>query len=78
MRRNPLAKVLLPVSSVYDRHDSMDGMDDDNFYLKNPVDYIATSWSKHLSSCENMAFQTKAGLISLRKQLSRWMNGIST
>jgi esterase/lipase superfamily enzyme len=46
VRRNPLAKVLLPVSSVNDRHDSMDGMYDDNFYLRNPVDDIATSRSK--------------------------------
>jgi len=49
----------LPVSSVYDRHDSMDGMDDDNFYLKNPVDYIATPWSKHLSSCREHGFSNE-------------------
>ena len=59
MRRNPLAKVLLPVSSVYDRHDSMDAMDDDNFYLKNPVDYIATPCSKHLSSCREHGFSNE-------------------
>ena len=61
MRRNPLAKVLLPVSNVNDRHDSMDGMYDDNFYLKNPVDYIATSWSKHLSSCREHGFSNEGG-----------------
>ena len=60
----------MPVSSVYDGHDSMDGLYDDNFYLKNPVDLHSYILVKNTSlPVENMAFQTKAGLISVRKQL---------
>jgi hypothetical protein len=69
VRRNPLAKVLLPVSSVYDRHDSMNGMDDDNFYFEEPGRLHGHILVKRPLFLSRTWLFKRAGLISLRKQL---------